>query len=64
MFKTLISLLSMLYFIFDIYVCYIMRTQSNEFLSEEEEQNNLITFTEISAIALALGQLYILLGGN
>lgn len=64
MFKTLIAFLSMLYFLFDIYVCYIMRTQSNEFLSEEEEQNNLITFTEISAIALALGQLYILLGGN
>ena len=64
MFKTLIAFLSMLYFLFDIYVCYIMRTQSNEFLSEEEEQNYLITFTEISAIALALGQLYILLGGN
>ena len=64
MFKILIAFLSMLYFLFDIYVCYIMRTQSNEFLSEEEEQNYLITFTEISAIALALGQLYILLGGN
>lgn len=63
MFKTLIAFLSMLYFLFDIYVCYIMRTQSNELLSEEEQTYS-ITFTEISAITLALGQLYILLGGN
>ena len=63
MFKTLIAFLSMLYFLFDIYVCYMMRTQSNEFLFEEE-YNSPITFTEISAIALALGKLYILLGGN
>ena len=63
MFKMLIAFLSIFYFLFDIYVCYLMRTQKNEFLSEEE-QNHAITFTEIGAIALALGQLYILLGGN
>lgn len=55
MFKTLTSLLSMLYFIFDIYVCHKIR---------QKEQIDELTFTEMAAFALALGQLYILSGGN